>query len=165
MIKTNKYGNIDIRNGIPNGCSHIKSAGPYICKLLGVEYVNAIDGFKKTIDGKWEARKCGVVVNEKDGKAVELKAKSCSDKFYDKRVKSDLLLDFARRIKKEYPAITDNDIELCSSFAVKNGNHNLTRTKATIDDKVVFYVREYLKSKGIHADEARAILKDWAGHS
>lgn len=61
-LSTNKFGNLDIRAGIPAGYAHVSGQrlGP-ICRAVGVEYVPAMVGW--TGQGKYIRPKLdGVIV-------------------------------------------------------------------------------------------------------
>lgn len=45
----NEYGNIEIFNGVPSKCVHLQEKGiKKACKVLGVEFKEAVIGFDRT---------------------------------------------------------------------------------------------------------------------
>lgn len=83
-LQVNEYGNINIRNGLPNGTSHIPRAkyAPIVvnnvCGNMGVEFARALSGFK-LVNGKPKPIIDGIVVWSEDLQRIEAEVEHWRD--------------------------------------------------------------------------------------
>jgi hypothetical protein len=71
QLPENEYGNIEVFNGIPEGCVHLDHKAIWrACKKLGVQYKVAVTGFERGPGYRLAAVKSGVVILKEHEKKV-----------------------------------------------------------------------------------------------
>ena len=69
-LPENEYGNIEVFNGVPEGCLHLEQRGLWrACKKLNIQYKSAVVGFDKK-SGRMVAIKSGIVILKADKPAL-----------------------------------------------------------------------------------------------
>lgn len=174
-LPVNRYGNIDVRHGIPHGLIHVSGARiSMTCRSINIEFARALVGWK---EGKWGGPIFdGVVIRAEDEKdllaALERRntrrltpAQKLARR---KRKHARDANQLANEIRAEFPGMPEYDVEDCANHATEIGSGRIGRSQYALErayPAVVAYIRHrytdydsYLE-EGWDRDESRWAVK------
>jgi len=186
-LPVNEYGQVDVRNGVPVGFSHIQAKRLTVtCAAIDISCAPALTGWKS---GKWGGPEIfGVVVKVEDEQKVReamthraAKRLTLAQKASKREAQHDAdAAEFAANIRTVFPSMPDDDVLTCSRHATEIGSGRVGRS-SNCDDAIRFAVAAYARHThtnydanfefGMERDENRtqiggevkSILTKWEG--
>lgn len=166
-IPVNKYGNVDVRYGVPQGCVHVEGKRLTVtCRAIGIAHARALVGWR---EGRWGGPVFnGVVIRAEDESCLlealqrrDARRLTPAQKLERRRKRQEKdAAKFAAEIRAEFPGMPEHDVEACAAHATEIGSGRVGRSR-TVDDRAFRAVVAYIRHHYTDYDEYLASGWDW----